>query len=93
MANNNPYDSPHKPEEEAKYLSILGKKWIRVDPETKKPHTSAKDFFWTVEDRRDAVPIGGNMNAPNMDLVVYKYWRNKTHSSNLQRQGWCNGNH
>lgn len=83
MDTDNPYSGMFSEEDLAKFNALWGRRFVRVDPETKKPHANSKDRFWEVEHMYPAVSVNGNMTAPKMEIVVQPYWRNKTHTAQL----------
>lgn len=87
MNEENPHENKFKPEQWEKYLKLLGRRFIRVDPNTKRPHDNSKDFFWEILHMYPATPAGGNMNEPDMQLVVQRYHRARTYQSDIEQGG------
>jgi hypothetical protein len=87
MADSNPYDDLFSPEDMAKFSALWNRHWKRVDPETKKPHANSTQFFWEVAHMFPAVKAGGNMNAPEMNFQVQRYYRGKTYEAQLEDKG------
>jgi len=82
-----PYDSSFSEEEMNTYNAMLGKRWVRVDPETRQPHDHSRDFFWQIAHMYPAVKSGGDMNSPKMRFLVQRYYRNRTYEANLDQSG------
>lgn len=87
MADDNPYDSLFSDEDMAKFSALWGRRWIRIDPVSKKPHANMKEFFWEVVHMFPATPAGGNINKPEMDFQVQRYFRNKTYEAEVEQGG------
>jgi hypothetical protein len=82
MDENNPYDHLFTPEQWAKVNAAREKHWVQVDPVTRKPFASAKECFWSIEHVYPAIAAnGGNMNQPDMQCLVQRYWRTKTYQA------------
>lgn len=62
-----------------KYDRLIDKKFIRVDPETKKPHENSKDFFYEIVHTYPAYMGHGVETAFRTQFEVNKLWRNKTY--------------
>ena len=65
----------------AKCDELWGKKFVRIDPATKKPHEQNKQFFWQIVGQYPATRAGENMNAPVMHFEIQRYWRDKTYKA------------
>ena len=84
MAEHNPYDDLFSAEEMQSFNKILLKKWVRIDPKTKKPHTNSKDIFWEVDNMIPMSRAGADMNRPKMNFKVQAYWRRKTYEASTE---------
>jgi hypothetical protein len=75
------------------YVELYDKKFIPVDPVTKKPHALAKDFFWkVVGGPYGATRAGENMNAPVPHFEIQRYWRAKFQPARTDPKGNQTGN-
>lgn len=66
-----------------KWEDMQAKRWIRVDPETKKPHANSKEFFWEIVHMVPGAMAGKDSNHPPMNFVVQRFYRNKTYQVNI----------
>jgi hypothetical protein len=87
MADDNPYDELFSAEQWTKYNALIGKRFVRVDPQSRKPQPDWKDYFWMVDDMTPTTLVNGDMNKPFMDLVVQPYYRNKTYEAAIDQEG------
>ncbi len=65
------------------YGAMWDKQWIRVDPNTKKPHDNSKEFFWKITGQYPSVRFGENMNDPKMTFQVSRFYRNRTYAAKV----------
>lgn len=65
--------------EAEEYLGLWDKKFIRIDPVTKQPHESAKEFFWQVIHIFPAYVGSGDEKDFVAQVLAQKYYRNKTY--------------
>jgi len=89
-----PYDSLFSEADLEKYSALWDRKYVRVDPETRKPHTYPKgqESFWEIVHMFPAVPAGGNNNAPQMQFQVQRFLLNKTYEAKTpDGKGGVNG--
>lgn len=69
------------------YAAMWDKRWMRVDPETKKPHQSNKTCFWQITGQYPSVRFGENMNEPKMTFQVTRFCRDKTYEASVSPDG------
>lgn len=67
------------PAEAEQYVKLWDKKFIRIDPITKEPHESSKEFFWEVLHIFPAYVGSGDEKDYVAQVLAQKYYRNKTY--------------
>lgn len=87
MNGENPYEDLFSPEDMAKFLGLWDRRWIMVDPTTKKPHKLSEEFFWQVTHMYPGVKVGGDMNHPEMQFQLQRFYRNKTYKRAILDEG------
>jgi len=87
MADYNPYDTLFSDEEMAQFNRIMQKKWVRVDPNTKKAFANSKDLFWEVDNMCPMSKFGEDMNKPKMNFKVQAYYRRRTYEAATDQKG------